>query len=290
MTLTNVTVTHLTLTTLKKLNYFSVNFQFGGVFALKISIYLPLFHNTVSSRLKLYANCATMFTKGAAMKVLIVDDEIKLADALGEVFRRYKFLVDVVYDGEDGYFYAQNGDYDVVVLDVMMPNMDGFQVVQKLREAKCNVPILMLTAKDDVSSRVKGLDCGADDYLTKPFATEELLARVRALSRRQSERTFDSYSYCDTTLNAGNYTLSCGEKSVALGAKEYEIMRLLISNPTQVISKDTIISKVWGLDSDITENNVEAYMSFLRKKLLYIGSKLTISSKRLLGYFLESEN
>ena len=224
------------------------------------------------------------------MKVLIVDDEIKLADALGEVFRRNKFLVDVVYDGEDGYFYAKKGDYDVVVLDVMMPNMDGFQVVQKLRENKCNVPVIMLTAKDEISSRVKGLDCGADDYLTKPFATEELLARVRALSRRQSERAFDSFSYCDTTLNTGNYTLSCGEKSVALGAKEYEIMRLLISNPAQVISKDAIISKVWGLDSDITENNVEAYMSFLRKKLSYIGSKLTISSKRLLGYFLEKEN
>lgn len=224
------------------------------------------------------------------MKVLIVDDEVKLADALGEVFRRNKVLADVVYDGEDGYFYAKKGDYDVVVLDVMMPDMDGFQVVQKLRESKCNVPVLMLTAKDEVSCRVKGLDCGADDYLTKPFATEELLARVRALSRRQSERIFDSFTYCDTTLNTGNYTLSCGEKSVSLGAKEYEIMRLLISSPAQVISKDAIISKVWGLDSDITENNVEAYMSFLRKKLFYIGSKLTISSKRMLGYFLEKEN
>ena len=224
------------------------------------------------------------------MKVLIVDDEVKLADALGEVFRRNKFLADVVYDGEDGYFYAKKGDYDVVVLDVMMPDMDGFQVVEKLRKHKCNVPVLMLTAKDEIADRVKGLDCGADDYLTKPFATEELLARVRALSRRPSERVVDNLAYCDTTLDTGNYTLSCGEKSVALGAKEYEIMRLLISNPTQVISKDAIISKVWGLDSEITENNVEAYMSFLRKKLAYIGSQLTISSKRLLGYFLEKEN
>ena len=217
------------------------------------------------------------------MKILIVDDEVKLADALGEVFRRNKFLVDVVYDGEDGYFYAKKGDYDVVI-------MDGFQVVQKLRKHKCNVPILLLTAKDEIQSRVQGLDYGADDYLTKPFATEELLARVRALARRPSEKLADSFSYCDTTLDTGNYTLSCGDKSVALGAKEYEIMRLLISNPTQVISKDAIISKVWGLDSDITENNVEAYMSFLRKKLFYIGSKLTISSKRLLGYYLETEN
>lgn len=221
------------------------------------------------------------------MKVLIVDDEVKLADVLGEIMRRNKIVADVVYDGEDGYFYAKKGDYDVVVLDVMMPGMDGFEVVRKLREIKCNVPVLMLTAKDEVASRVKGLDCGADDYLTKPFATEELLARVRALARRQTEIVYDTITYCDVVLNTANYTLSCGEKSVSLGAKEYEIMRLLISNPTQVISKDSIISKVWGLDSDITENNVEAYMSFLRKKLFFVGSKLTISTKRLLGYFLE---
>lgn len=224
------------------------------------------------------------------MKILIVDDEVKLADALGELFRRNKFLTDVVYDGEDGYFYAKKGDYDVVVLDVMLPKMDGFEVVERLRKSKINVPVLMLTAKEDVSSRVRGLDCGADDYLTKPFAAEELLARVRALTRRQTEMVFDELTYCDILLNTSNYTLSCGQKTVSLGAKEYEIMRLLLSNPTQVISKDTIISKVWGLDSDITENNVEAYMSFLRKKLNFLGSKVTISTKRLLGYYLEMES
>ncbi|MCX4285884.1 MAG: response regulator transcription factor [Clostridia bacterium] len=224
------------------------------------------------------------------MKILVVDDEVKLADALGELLRRNKFIVDVVYDGEDGYFYAKNGDYDVVLLDVMMPQVDGFEVAKRLRQNKCNVPILMLTAKDEVSSRVKGLDCGADDYLTKPFATEELLARIRALTRRQSELVYDELSFADITLNTSNYTLSCGQKLVSLGAKEYEIIRFLLSNPTQVISKDVIISKIWGLDSDITENNVEAYMSFLRKKLFYIGSKVTISTKRLLGYYLEKED
>ena len=201
------------------------------------------------------------------MKVLVVDDEVSLADALGELFRRNKIIADVVYDGEDGYYYAQKGDYDVIVLDVMMPRMDGFEVVSRLRKNKCMVPVLMLTAKDEVSSRVKGLDCGADDYLTKPFASEELLARVRALSRRQSELVFDSISYGDLTLSTANYTLSCGQKTVSLGAKEYEIMKMLLSNHTQVIGKEAIISKVWGLDSDITENNVEAYMSFLRKKM-----------------------
>ena len=223
------------------------------------------------------------------MKILVVDDEVKLADALGELFRRNKFIADVVYDGEDGYFYAKNGDYDVIILDVMMPKIDGFEVVSRLRQSKINTPVLMLTALDEVSSRVKGLDCGADDYLTKPFASEELLARVRALARRQSEFVFDEMTYYDISLNTSNYTLSCGQKVVSLGVKEYEIMRLLLANPTQVISKDAIISKVWGLDSDITENNVEAYMSFLRKKLFFIGSKVNIGSKRLLGYYLEKE-
>lgn len=224
------------------------------------------------------------------MKVLVIDDEIKLADALGELFRRNKFVADVVYDGENGLFAATTGDYDVVVLDVMMPDMDGFEVVRRMREKKVSVPVLMLTARDEVSNRVKGLDCGADDYLTKPFASEELLARVRALTRRQSEMVYDEMSFADVSLNPLNYTLSCGAKSVALGAKEYEIMRLFLSNPTQVIGKETIISKVWGLDSDITENNVEAYISFLRKKLFFIGSTLNIATKRMLGYFLEKTN
>lgn len=224
------------------------------------------------------------------MKVLVIDDEVKLADALGELFRRNKFVADVVYDGENGLFCATTGDYDVIVLDVMMPDMDGFEVVRRMREKKVKVPVLMLTARDEVSNRVKGLDCGADDYLTKPFASEELLARVRALCRRQSEIVYDELSFGDVILNPLNYTLSCGGKSVALGAKEYEIMRLFLTNPTQVLGKETIISKVWGLDSDITENNVEAYISFLRKKLFFIGSKLTISTKRMLGYYLEKTN
>ena len=223
------------------------------------------------------------------MKVLIIDDEVKLADALAELFKQNKILADVVYDGEDGLFYAKNGDDDVVILDVMMPHMNGYEVVQRLRQNKNNVPVIMLTAKEEVSARVKGLDCGADDYLTKPFATEELLARVRALARRQSEMIYDTISYKDITLNTSNYKLECGNKSVSLGAKEYEILKLLLTNPTQVISKDTIISKVWGLDCDITENNVEAYMSFIRKKLFYVGSKLNILTKRMLGYYLEME-
>lgn len=223
------------------------------------------------------------------MKVLIVDDEIKLADALGELFKQQKFLVDVAYDGEDGYFYAKSGDYDVVVMDVMMPKMDGFEVVKKLRDEKNNVPILLLTAKDDVTSKVKGLDCGADDYLAKPFNSEELLARVRALSRRQGEMEHEKIVLADLTLNTGNFSLNCADKSVMLSKKEYDIMKLLMFNPNNIISKSTIISKVWGLDSDITENNIEAYISFLRSKMAHIGSTQTISTKRMLGYFIEED-
>ena len=221
------------------------------------------------------------------MKILVVDDEIKLADAIGELLVRNKYMVDVVYDAQDGLYYAQNGDYDCIILDVMMPQMDGFEVAERLRKGKCNVPILMLTAKDDVASRVKGLDCGADDYLAKPFAIEELLARVRALTRRKAEIVSDVLTFGDIQLNTNNYTLSSGNKNVPLGAKEYEILHMMLNNPTQVFSKDVLISRVWGLDSDITENNVEAYMSFLRKKLFFVGSKVSISSKRLLGYHLE---
>lgn len=223
------------------------------------------------------------------MKVLIVDDEVKLADALGELFRSRKHIADVVYDGEEGYLCCKKGDYDVVILDVMLPKMDGFDVVKHLRDDKINVPVIMLTAKDDVGSRVQGLDCGADDYLTKPFAYEELLARVRALARRNSEMVFDNLSFADITLNTSNYMLECGQKSVALGAKEYEIMRVLLSRPSQVISKEAIISKVWGIDSDTTDNNVEAYMSFLRRKLNFLGSRVNIGTKRMLGYYLEEQ-
>ncbi|MBR2974777.1 MAG: response regulator transcription factor [Clostridia bacterium] len=223
------------------------------------------------------------------MKILIIDDEVKLADAIGELFRQHKYVVDVVYDGEDGLYCANNGDYDVVLLDVMMPNMDGFEVIKKLRESKNAVPVIMLTAKDDLQSKVKGLDLGADDYLPKPFAMEELLARVRALARRHGEMVVDTVCYRDVVLNTSNYTLHCGDKSVSLGAKEYNILYFMLTNPKQVLSKDMIISKVWGLDCDITENDVEAYMSFLRKKLSFVGSKLTILSKRMLGYYLETD-
>ena len=224
------------------------------------------------------------------MRILIVEDERALCDAIARSLRSLAYSVDCCHDGQEALDLLDVEVFDLLVLDLNLPRVDGMTVLRELRKTDCETKVLILSARGEVSDKVAGLDAGANDYLTKPFAGEELLARVRALARRQSEMVFDKISYCDITLDTSNYTLSCGQKSVSLGAKEYEIMRMFLSNPTQVISKDAIISKVWGLDVDITENNVEAYMSFLRKKLFFIGSKLTIMTKRLLGYYLEKES
>lgn len=228
--------------------------------------------------------------KSADMKILVIDDEKRLANALAELLREQNHVADVVYDGKEGLYSAKGGNYDLILLDVMMPGMDGFEAVKQMREAKVSAPVLMLTAKDDVASKVMGLDCGADDYLTKPFDKTELFARINALARRQQKLAFDEIALEDVSLNASDYTATCGEKSVTLSAKEYSILKILLTNYGQIISKDVLISKVWGFDSDVTENNIEVYISFLRKKLAFIGSKLTIVAKRMLGYYLEKKN
>ena len=221
------------------------------------------------------------------MRVLIVEDEVRLAEALGQILRQAKYTVDIVHDGQSGLDYAQSGEYDVVVLDIMLPKMNGFEVVRHLRGQKVATPVLMLTAKDEVSDKVLGLDAGADDYMTKPFAPEELLARVRAMTRRQGEVTMEVLTYEDLTLNLANYTLTSGAKSVRLGLKEFEVLRLLMANPTMVMPKETILVRVWGSESDAEDNNVEAYISFLRKKFFYLGSQVNIGTVRRVGYRLE---
>lgn len=221
------------------------------------------------------------------MRILIVEDEVRLADALGQILSQAKYAVDIVHNGQDGLDYALSGEYDVVVLDIMLPKMNGFEVARALREQKNATPVLMLTARDEVSDKVRGLDAGSDDYMTKPFAPEELLARVRALSRRQGEVAMETLTYGDLTLNLANYTLEKGGKSVRLGMKEFEVLRLLMANPTMVMPKETILVKVWGSDSDVEENNVEAYVSFLRKKFCYLDSKVNITAVRRVGYQLE---
>lgn len=221
------------------------------------------------------------------MRVLIVEDEVRLAEALEQIMEEQKYATDIVYDGQDGLDYGRSGQYDVIVLDVMLPKRDGFEVVKMLRDEKIATPVILLTARDEISDKVTGLDCGADDYMTKPFAPEELLARVRALSRRQGDVVLEELEFDDLKLNLSTYTLHRGAKSIHLGFKEFEVLKLLMSNPKMVMPKEEIIIKIWGTDSSAEDNNVEAYISFLRKKFFFLGSRVTIGTVRKVGYKLE---
>ncbi len=221
------------------------------------------------------------------MRILIVEDEVRLADALVQIMLEQKYAADAVYNGEDGLAYAMSGQYDVVVLDVMLPKLNGFEVVRAMRKEKNATPVLLLTAKEEISDKVQGLDCGADDYMTKPFSPEELLARIRALSRRQGDVVMEEMTFSDLTLNLSTCDLKRGAKSVHLGFKEFEVLKILMANPKVVVPKEELIAKVWGMDSDAEDNNVEAYISFLRKKFYYLGSKVGILTLRKLGYRLE---
>lgn len=221
------------------------------------------------------------------MDLLIVEDDLRLADVLKEILENENYNVDVVNDGNSGLEYATNFMYDVIVLDVMLPKMNGFEVVKSLRSRKIATPVLLLTAKSEVADCVNGLNCGADDYLTKPFSTEELVARLKAISRRKGEVIMDKLSYSNITLNLSTCTLSSENKSVSLSNKEFQLLRLLISQPTKIVTKEIIIVKVWGYDSDVVDNNVEAYISFLRKKLYYLGTDVVINTVRKVGYKLE---
>ncbi|MTK08790.1 MAG: response regulator transcription factor [Hungatella sp.] len=221
------------------------------------------------------------------MKLLIVEDEVRLAEAIGQIMKEQHYQTDLVFNGKDGLYCGLSGEYDVIILDVMLPGENGFQIVEKLREAKIQTPILMLTARDNVSDKVTGLDKGADDYMTKPFVPEELLARIRALSRRQGEVIVEEMVFGDLKLNLSTNDLCCKTKSIHLGYKEFEVLRILMSNIGKIISKDTLINRVWGSDSDAEDNNVEAYISFLRKKFHFLGSKAEITTVRKVGYRLE---
>ena len=222
------------------------------------------------------------------MNILIVEDEKRLASALKQILTEQQYMADVVYDGDEGLDYALSGIYDLIILDVMLPYRDGFEVAQELRKNKIETPILMLTAKDTIADKVTGLDRGADDYMTKPFAPEELLARIKALTRRRGEVILDEEDFGDFNFNASTSTLTKGAKSVHLNFKEAEILKLLIANRDIIISKDDIITKVWGYDSDAGSNNVEAYISFLRRKFKFINSSTEIKAVKKMGYRLEN--
>ncbi len=221
------------------------------------------------------------------MKLLIIEDEKHLALALQEILIKEGYTVDIVHDGKSGLEFAKDDSYDLVFLDIMLPKMNGIEVLHQLREAKISTPILMLTAKDEIEDKVKGLDFGADDYVTKPFSTKELLARARALLRRKGEIIGETVGFGDIELNVKKNTLECASESVNLPLKEYQIMELLIYNPEQILSKERIIEKIWGGDSDAEYNNVEVYISFIRKKLLCIGAQTEIRTIRGVGYALE---
>ena len=223
------------------------------------------------------------------MRVLIVEDEIRLADALAQILKENKIMVDVVYDGKDGYEYALTNIYDVIILDLMLPLMNGFEVSKKLRDEKIQTPILILTAKYSTTDKVTGLDCGADDYMTKPFESDELLARLRALTRRHGKIQLNEATFGDLSLNLSTGNLHCKSKSTHLNFKESEILKILMANTGGAITKDDLIVKVWGYDSDATDNNVEAYISFIRKKLNFLGSNVIITALRKMGYRLEEK-
>ena len=222
------------------------------------------------------------------MRILVVEDEIQLADALSEILKRNMYNVDTSYDGIGGLDNALTDMYDCIILDIMLPGMSGLEVLRNMRREHINTPVLLLTARSEVEDKINGLDCGADDYLTKPFVTGELLARVRALTRRKGEIVDEHrLDYNGLELNKDTCSIIWQGNDVKLSLKEYQIMELLISNPHQILPKERIIEKIWGYESDVEYNNIEVYISFLRKKLSAISAPVQIKTARGIGYSLE---
>ena len=222
------------------------------------------------------------------MKLLLVEDEKQLSEALQQILIKNKYSVDAVYNGEEGLLYALSDVYDVIILDIMLPKLNGIEILKTIRKKGISTPVILLTAKATIEDKILGLDCGADDYLPKPFSTEELLARLRALTRRSggfiNENTLE---FSDIKLNLSTYDMEVKDNSITLTQKEFEILRYFMQRPKLVVSKDDLITKLWGYDSDIEYNNIEVYISFLRKKLDYVESNVKITTIRRVGYRLE---
>lgn len=221
------------------------------------------------------------------MRILVIEDEEALAEALCEILRQNSYMVDTVSNGLEGLDYASSNIYDMILLDIMLPGMDGITILKTLRKEQIFTPVILLTAKSELQDIITGLDAGSDDYLAKPFSTAELLARIRALTRRGSNYTGEIITYMDISLDKGTMELSCGKNSIKLGAKEFQLMEIFLLSPKQVIPKDLLIEKVWGIDTDAEYNNVEVYISFLRQKLQSLGTKVQIKTSRGVGYNLE---
>ena len=220
------------------------------------------------------------------MKILVIEDEYLLADSIQSFLTKKGFEVDVAYNGEDGKEYAELGIYDLVILDIMLPKMDGYEVAKRVRAKGLGTPILMLTAKSELEDRIAGLNAGGDYYLTKPFDTRELLACINALLRRQGAQV-EEVTIGNTTLDLSSAMLICGKNNIRLSAKEFDIIRLLFQAGEKILSKELLLTRVWGYDSDAVENHVEVYIGFLRNKLTSIGSNVRIEAIRRLGYHLE---
>lgn len=220
------------------------------------------------------------------MKILIIEDEVLLADSIKALLTAKGFEAECVYDGESGAEYAELGVYDLLILDVMMPKLDGFAVARRVRANRCTTPILMLTAKSDTEDRIEGLNAGADYYLTKPFDTRELLACINALLRRQGNQV-NELTLGNTTLDLSSCNLVCGSNHIRLSAKEFDVMRFLMQAKGTILPKEVILARVWGYESNAVDNYVEVYVGFLRKKLASIGSNIRIEAVRRLGYTME---
>ena len=221
------------------------------------------------------------------MNILIVEDETALAGAVEHILQKAGNTTDWVADGQTALDYIRGFSYDLVLLDIMLPRLDGLSVLRQIRREGIATPVLMLTARTTVPDKVTGLNAGADDYLTKPFDPEELLARVRAMTRRKGTVILNEIQFEDLTLDLNTVTLRRGERNVQLSPKEFQIAKLMLSEPQMTFPKELLITRAWGMDSEATDNNVEAYISFLRKKLRYLGSKVTIKNLQKIGYRLE---
>lgn len=224
------------------------------------------------------------------IRLLLAEDEKTLSNALVTILKHNNYSVDAVYNGEDAIDYIETGVYDGAILDIMMPKIDGITVMKTIRAGGNKMPVLLLTAKSDVDDKVLGLDAGADDYLTKPFVTKELLARIRAMTRRQAELTDNSLSFGDLKLDRASFELSSPSGKLPLTAKEFQIMESFMNHPSQIISAERLMEKIWGFDSDSEINVVWTYISYLRKKLKLLQSGVTIKAVRNIGYTLENEN
>ncbi len=226
------------------------------------------------------------------MKILLVEDEKRMAQALCQILRLENYEVDHCADGISALEAIGTDLYDIIILDVMLPKMNGFDIAKKTRQKGIRTPILMLTAKSELDDKVIGLDSGADDYLTKPFMTKELLARIRALGRRNIQSVDGTLTFGDIALDTGKVTLTCTatEQSVRLSEKEYKILEYLIANQGQILTREQLAVKIWGFESEAEYNNVEVYMSFTRKKLAFVGAKTAIKAVRGVGYELRCDN